>query len=398
MRRLWLIAEREFNAYASTASFWLALIAGPLLMALGAIIVAATEHHPAPAPQTRAVEIHADDPGLAAAARRALATAADAGGWRLAPSAVQGAEASILTIRVEGAAVSVTPEGAALPADALARLRGELSDVERAQALRAGGAPEAAIAAAEAVRVEIVRPPKPAAAPLDAAAPGRFAMMVILWMNLAGGLGMLLQAIVRERSNRALESLLAAARPSEIILGKLAGVCAVSLLAVGAWTGAAAGLAALWGSGQGQGAAGQVAALALAAFRDPAALAEACAIYLLTFVLYGSALLGLGAVAKDLPSAQNMMRPIFGLLLIVFFLGMARASGAQGFDALVWFPPITPFLLLTMPADALTAGERALALVHLAFSAAGVAWAASRSLVPSGGGALRRLIKAPGRA
>ena len=41
---------------------------------------------------------------------------------------------------------------------------------------------------------------------------------MMLWMTLAGSLGMLLQAVVRERSNRALESLLGQSNPPSEVL------------------------------------------------------------------------------------------------------------------------------------------------------------------------------------
>ena len=38
MRRAWLIAVREIKAYAGTLSFWLSLVAGPVLMVLAALL------------------------------------------------------------------------------------------------------------------------------------------------------------------------------------------------------------------------------------------------------------------------------------------------------------------------------------------------------------------------
>ena len=55
-------------------------------------------------------------------------------------------------------------------------------------------------------------------------------------------LRMLLQAIVRERSHRSLEGLLASTRPQEIIFGKLLGVGLLSILVLGAWLGVGAGV------------------------------------------------------------------------------------------------------------------------------------------------------------
>ena len=49
MSRLWLIARREIVAYTGVASFWVALLLGPLLMGLTGL--ASTALVPAKAPQ-----------------------------------------------------------------------------------------------------------------------------------------------------------------------------------------------------------------------------------------------------------------------------------------------------------------------------------------------------------
>lgn len=46
----WLIAGREFRAYVATASFWIALAVGPLIMGVGMMALA---HKPAPPPLPR---------------------------------------------------------------------------------------------------------------------------------------------------------------------------------------------------------------------------------------------------------------------------------------------------------------------------------------------------------
>ena len=72
MLRVLLIAEREFKAYATTASFWVALAMGPLLMGLAGLATGAM--HPGPAP--RVVSIQADRPEVAAAVRGSMEDAA----------------------------------------------------------------------------------------------------------------------------------------------------------------------------------------------------------------------------------------------------------------------------------------------------------------------------------
>ena len=208
-------------------------------------------------------------------------------------------------------------------------------------------------------------------APADPAAISRFGLVMMLWMTLTGSLGMLLQAVVRERSNRALESLLAAARPWDIVLGKVAGVGGVSLLVVAAWLGSSLVLSGLAPSSRG------IVAAVLHGLAQPAELLRAGAIYVLAFAFYGLTTIAVGALARDNADAQNLARPMFAVLLAVFFTSMAQAFGAHGLAWLVYLPPFTPFMLLLQPQPA---GVALPALAILAAAAILAGWGAVRSL------------------
>jgi ABC-2 type transport system permease protein len=278
---VWLIAGREFRAYAATASFWVALAIGPLLMG-GALLLTGSQ------------------PGPKAAGPATLTLSASANGAEVRfskdfPLTDAGRMAVIRTLEQNGVAGPVR------------------------------------LAAA---------PPK---TKIDAGALSRFALMLMLWMTLTGSLGMLLQAVVRERSNRALESLLAAARPIDIVLGKLIGVGAVSVLVLGAWLGSSAALSALVP------ASGGALAPMLHGLSAPLTLLRAAAIYLLAFGFYGLTTVAVGAMARDNADAQNLARPMFAVLLAVFFTAMAAAGGARDLSWLAYVPPFTPFMLLISP-------------------------------------------------
>lgn len=280
MNATWLIAGREFRAYVCTASFWIALAFGPLLAFGAAALVQGGANAAAPATLTLK-----PGPGGAVEARFS----------RNFPA----------------------------------------SDATKARLLQ--------VIAADGRMKGAVRPAPSEISPAsDPRALPRFAMTLTLWIVLTGSLGMLLQAVVRERANRALESLLAAARPMDIVLGKLAGVGAVSALVVGAWL--AAGAAAALGTGT----AGPGRAL-LAAFCDLPSILSGVALYVLAFAFYGLAIVAIGARARDNADAQNLARPMFAVLLAVFFATLAAAGGAHGLDGLVFLPPFTPFMLLMHP-------------------------------------------------
>jgi ABC-2 type transport system permease protein len=200
---------------------------------------------------------------------------------------------------------------------------------------------------------------------------------VLLWLVLVGSLGMLLQAVVRERSNRALESLLAAARPSEIVLGKLLGVGALAILVTGVWLlggAAAAASPALRNS--------PMAMVALKQFGDPKSLLVDALIFVLAFAMYGSAIIGLGAIARDTAAAQNLSRPVFILLLAVFFVGLGQVSGmgAGVLPTLALLPPFAPFALLLAAPGAVHGWRLAAALAGVGAMSLLSLWLAAQAL------------------
>ncbi|HEX7885976.1 MAG TPA: ABC transporter permease, partial [Phenylobacterium sp.] len=334
MSRIFLIAGREFAAYTSAASFWVALLLGPVLMLLGATI-SAEVLKPQPA---QTVSIEAADPALANAAARRLSSAG-AATTVVVPRQAQARTRLLITSSEKGAHLEV--RGEPLPAATVDALRNDLLADLRARSLRKAGAPAAALEAADKLTVEMAASEISQDAKPDAALFSRFAVTLVLWLNLAGALGMLLQAIVRERANRALEGLLAAARAQELVMGKLLGVSLISLLVLACWLGCGAALAA---TPFGNASAG-VAGMLLSGFADPAALIQAGIIYLAAFCMYGAAIIGVGALARDVASAQNLARPVFGVLLLVFFATLGQLmSPSNGPGWLLWAPPFTPFL------------------------------------------------------
>ncbi len=158
----------------------------------------------------------------------------------------------------------------------------------------------------------------------------------------------------------------------EIVFGKLAGVGGVSLLVLIAWLGSSACLTALAPNAGG----------ALAPFfqvlGQPALLAYAAVLYLSAFLLFGLITVAVGAAAADTAAAQNLSRPMFAVLLAVFFAAMAAAGGAS--DHLAWLvfaPPFTPFMLL-LKTPPLASQIAAFGLMGAAITIAG--WIAVRGL------------------
>ena len=175
----------------------------------------------------------------------------------------------------------------------------------------------------------------------------RFLLVLMLWLSLVTTLGMLLQAIVRERTSRSLETLMASVRPTELIVGKMIGVGGVTAAVMISWMlslciGASAMLK------------GQAATLAVGLLRaagDPWLMLQTVLLFASGFTFYGALIAVIGALARDEPGAQNLARPLYGMLLMIFFAALAAGCLNMNPPAwLAWIPPFAPFLLLLKPA------------------------------------------------
>ena len=328
IRSAWLIAGREFRTYAATWSFWLALLLGPLLLA-GAFLAASG------APGVVRFQVASSDPQLAAAARGAVAEAIKVEGGAAAPGEGAGPKLQVRAAPSGGAVLAFDPDFPLTPSGRMLVLR----TLEARQATAQAGP-------GRAPAPPLVLAPAP---PKDVTQASRFAVVLMLWLSLTGSLGMLLQAVVRERSNRALETLLASTGPWAIVVGKVVGVGLVSILVLGAWLAAAGVVAAVTPRS-----AESLPAL-LAAIGDPLLLGRAGLIYLLAYAFYGLLTVAIGAFARDSASAQNLARPMFLVLLVAFFVAFSSLGGEKnGLAWLLYVPPFSPFILLMQPASLAT--------------------------------------------
>jgi ABC-2 type transport system permease protein len=236
-------------------------------------------------------------------------------------------------------------------------------------ALAAGVLPDRSLAFA-AVAVRMFEP----------AAILRFLLALMLWLALVTTLGMLLQAIVRERTSRSLETLMASVRPTELILGKMIGVGGVTAAVMVSWLlSLAIGASSLLK--------GQLRPLAeglLAAAADPWLMLQASLLFVSGFSFYGALISVIGALARDEPAAQNLARPLFGVLLVIFFAALVAGCLRMNPPAwLAWIPPFAPFLLLLKPA-VLPAAAWTPVLAGIFGSAAALVWTGGRLLSGQG--------------
>ena len=331
LNRLWILAEREVTTYTSTLTFWIALLIGPVAMAVAAAAITVASR---PAPPVT-ISVGAQDSWLQDRALAALKDLAVTEKATVVLSRTPAPTSYAFTATSSGENAQIDEEGPTT----LSPLAREyiLTRLERDALATKLGAPLARLHATKTGKT-------PNANPQGARISKRLPLVIMLWLTLTGSLGMLVQAVARERANKGLEQLLASASPLEIVSGKVIGVGVVSLLIALAW----------------------VAASMVISFANPVAEASirslnfskisggdaaiAIGIYILAYFQFGFATAALSAAASDLTAAQNLSRPIFAVLLAVFFVVVAAGVSPTGnLNWLLFAPPFTPFMLLLSP-------------------------------------------------
>jgi ABC-type Na+ efflux pump permease subunit len=98
--------------------------------------------------------------------------------------------------------------------------------------------------------------------------------------------------------------------------------------------------------------------------------------------MYGSAMIGVGALARDVAAAQNLSRPLFATLLLVFFmsLGQVAGLGAGALSSVALLPPFAPFALIMAGPDGVEGWRLAVALGGIALTTGASLWLASQAL------------------
>ncbi len=212
------------------------------------------------------------------------------------------------------------------------------------------------------------------------------AMAMMLWFAVFTGAYMLLMSMVEEKINKVLEMLLATTRFSEIFLGKLIGVAALTLASLLPWM--ILGGIGLYGAMQ----------FADGAIADGLAKAMSLEMliflptfFILGYVFYGSIFIALGAIAESMQDASTLMTPMVLLLtacIMVVPIGIAYPDSPM-LTAAAWFPFSAPFAaVIRLPSDPPlweTLGSMAVLVTSSVF----VIWGSARMFrygVLSGGG------------
>ena len=158
-------------------------------------------------------------------------------------------------------------------------------------------------------------------------------MMMILLFSVMSGAPQLLNSVIEEKMSRISEVLIGSVTPFELMMGKLLGSVAVSVLLASVYIAGGAGVANYMGYGD--------------------ALHASDVGWLLVFLMmasfmFGSIFITIGAACSDLKDAQGMMTPAMLIMMLPWMTWFAilNAPDSSMSVGLSLFPTAAPFLML----------------------------------------------------
>ena len=175
-------------------------------------------------------------------------------------------------------------------------------------------------------------------------------MTVFLWLTIFSGSYMLLTSMLEEKLNKLLEMMLSTVQFSEVILGKLVGVAALTMTAMLPYMllGIGAVIAAFFFAPDPEVARG------IAASFPPKLIFFFCLYLVLGYIFYGAMFIAIGSLAQSMQDAQTLTTPII-LILTACLMIVPLAIDAPDSEIVrwaSWFPLSAPFAaIIRLPSD-----------------------------------------------
>jgi ABC-2 type transport system permease protein len=161
-----------------------------------------------------------------------------------------------------------------------------------------------------------------------------FIMSVLLFMGVIMGGQSLMTSTIEEKSSRVVEVLLAAVSPLELMWGKLLGQLGVGLLMMAVYLGL--GVLALF-------------QFAMVGLLDPMLVVYLLVFFLITYLVFGALMLAIGAAVNQIADAQSLMGPLMLLMIVPYVLSpfIGQAPNSAFSVTMSFIPPVNTFVMLT---------------------------------------------------
>jgi len=160
-----------------------------------------------------------------------------------------------------------------------------------------------------------------------------FIMGVLMFMGIMMGGQSLMTSTVEEKSSRVVEVLLAAVSPLELMWGKLLGQMGVGLVSLGVYV--ALGVLALL-------------QFAMIGLIDPLLILYLFLFFLMSYLVYGALMQTVGAAVNQMADAQSLLGPVMMLLVLPYILTIFVGGRPDApFSVILSFvPPVNAFIMM----------------------------------------------------
>lgn len=158
-------------------------------------------------------------------------------------------------------------------------------------------------------------------------------MMMLMFMVVMIGASPLMQSVLEEKTNRIAEVLLGSVTPFELMMGKLIGMVGVSLTIVTIYL------------------VGAYVAIKRAGYADlfPKDVVWWFIVYqAMAVIMFGAVFIAIGSAVNDMREAQNLMTPVMLVVVSPMFVwfNVVREPSSALSTAMSFFPPATPMLMI----------------------------------------------------
>jgi ABC-2 type transport system permease protein len=154
-----------------------------------------------------------------------------------------------------------------------------------------------------------------------------------MYITIMSSAPQLLNSVIEEKMSRISEVLIASVTPFQLMMGKLIGSAAVSVLLALIYVAGGVVVADYYG---------------YSSAISPATLAWFALFLLMAVFIFGSIFVAIGAACTDLKDSQNMMTPVMLLVMLPMFTWAAVLRAPDGMMALTLslIPTAAPFLMM----------------------------------------------------
>lgn len=210
-----------------------------------------------------------------------------------------------------------------------------------------------------------------------------YILVILLFVAMMPTGVQVMSAVVEEKSNRILEVLVSSVKPFDLMLGKVLGVGAASILQIAIW-GASAVLLGRFGGGASslQPAAEEGASAVLKMPNIPPSLVLVVILYFtLGFLFFTTAYAAVGAMCNTVQETQQVAFPVTGMVMVGYigsFLAIARPETLMA-KVMTYLPFTAPFIVPTRWSNApLPPSELIGSVTACALGVLGMVWLAAR--------------------